>query len=412
MAYTPQFTPTYPNGWVDFPSEETLVTAAALQAYDDTLENIEEYLEGFDPNNNLADQYDAEEGIYAVDDYVMYEDTLYQCITAVSEPETFDPEKWTEVKITDVMGGGGGGGTTVIANPIGEPTDDLETIQIGNTIYDIPGGGGGSANIWTGTMAEYEAQASQIPNDTLVNITDDEGEIEVGGEYYSTEERCIGTWTDGKPLYQISLVIPNTTLGSWGEISHGVQNIETTVHFSGTYKRTSDGACFDLNCYNSSTTQSIVAVNLTKVSYYIGTGLGNGTIELTFKYTKTTDSPIPLATKVMPSYEVYSTNEQIVGQWIDGSPIYEKTISTGAMPNYSDKSVAHGISNLSRVISVSGSAKNTTANYYIPLPYPQNDVSYQVAIYVDNTNIHLTTGRDMTAYNESYVTIRYTKSTS
>lgn len=40
-------------------------------------------------------------------------------------------------------------------------------------------GGGGSANIWTGTQAEYEAQASQIADGTLVNITDDEEEIAI-----------------------------------------------------------------------------------------------------------------------------------------------------------------------------------------------------------------------------------------
>ena len=40
--------------------------------------------------------------------------------------------------------GGGGGGTTVVPNPVGEPTDDLDTVQIGNVIYNIPGSGGGS----------------------------------------------------------------------------------------------------------------------------------------------------------------------------------------------------------------------------------------------------------------------------
>ena len=106
----------------------------------------------------------------------------------------------------------------------------------------------------------------------------------------------------------------------------------------------------------------------------------------------------------------YSLSEQDTGlKWIDGSTIYEKTIETGGLPNYSDKAVAHGISNLKRIISVIGNAKNTVNNYYIPLPYVQNDVSYQAAIYIDNTNIHLTTGRNMTAYDESYVTVRYIK---
>ena len=38
--------------------------------------------------------------------------------------------------------GGGGGGTTVVANPSGTATDELEKIQIGDTIYDIVGGSG------------------------------------------------------------------------------------------------------------------------------------------------------------------------------------------------------------------------------------------------------------------------------
>lgn len=42
--------------------------------------------------------------------------------------------------------GGGGGGTTVIPNPQGTPTDTLNTIQIGQTIFDIPGSGGGAGS--------------------------------------------------------------------------------------------------------------------------------------------------------------------------------------------------------------------------------------------------------------------------
>lgn len=39
--------------------------------------------------------------------------------------------------------GGGGGGTKVVANPSAEATDALEKIQIGDTVYDIVGGGSG-----------------------------------------------------------------------------------------------------------------------------------------------------------------------------------------------------------------------------------------------------------------------------
>lgn len=36
-----------------------------------------------------------------------------------------------------------GEGSTAVANPEGEPTDDLTSIQIGDEIYGISGGGGG-----------------------------------------------------------------------------------------------------------------------------------------------------------------------------------------------------------------------------------------------------------------------------
>lgn len=40
------------------------------------------------------------------------------------------------------FGSGGGGGTDIEPNPQETPTDSLETIKIGNVVYDIPGGGG------------------------------------------------------------------------------------------------------------------------------------------------------------------------------------------------------------------------------------------------------------------------------
>jgi hypothetical protein len=72
------------------------------------------------------------------------------------------------------QGGGGGGGTTVIANPTGTPTADLNTVQIGQTIYDIPGGGGGGGSayrediIFTGSNSD----TSPITLSTDINYYD------------------------------------------------------------------------------------------------------------------------------------------------------------------------------------------------------------------------------------------------
>lgn len=59
-----------------------------------------------------------------------------------------------------IENGGGGGGTTVTPNPQGEPTDDLETIQIGNTIYDIPGSGSSGGGVLIVQVTQTEADSS------------------------------------------------------------------------------------------------------------------------------------------------------------------------------------------------------------------------------------------------------------
>ena len=110
------------------------------------------------------------------------------------------------------------------------------------------------------------------------------------------------------------------------------------------------------------------------------------------------------------SSENYSTEEQIIGTWIDGKPIYRKTISCGALNNAETKLVAHGIADLDYVVDFKGIAKNPTVNYYIPMNYaPQSDTMNYCFIDKDNISIYCTVDRSQ--YTESYVTIYYTKTT-
>ena len=44
MAYTKNFTPQYEDGWENLPSEDTPITADALNDYDGAIEYIEDYL--------------------------------------------------------------------------------------------------------------------------------------------------------------------------------------------------------------------------------------------------------------------------------------------------------------------------------------------------------------------------------
>lgn len=106
----------------------------------------------------------------------------------------------------------------------------------------------------------------------------------------------------------------------------------------------------------------------------------------------------------------YSTNEQIVGTWIDGSTVYEKVVDLGTLPNATTKNVAHGISNLGILVSADFSAYDSQG-YRFTFPYTvvdRNYFGYQVSVSLDTTNIIIVTDADRSAYS-GYAILRYTK---
>lgn len=104
-------------------------------------------------------------------------------------------------------------------------------------------------------------------------------------------------------------------------------------------------------------------------------------------------------------YDTYSTTETRIGTWIDGKPIYRKVVDFGALPNNSNKSVEHGITNLKTVTSIIGVANSSS--YRLCLPYLG---SASVFIDMDNNVITIAAGSDRSAYSARII-IEYTKTT-
>lgn len=106
------------------------------------------------------------------------EDILEATIEA--EPYTEEPQSRVEELLIElkqvIEQGGGGGGTTVIPNPSGEATDDLEKVKIGSTIYSIPEGGTDVEANPTGTATD-ELDSIRIGND-IFSIPSGGAEIE------------------------------------------------------------------------------------------------------------------------------------------------------------------------------------------------------------------------------------------
>lgn len=120
---------------------------------------------------SLAPAYDLNE-TYDTGDVVMYETLMYKC-KADNTTGAWDASKWE--RTTAGEEGAGGGGTDVEANPTGTPTDTLDTIRIGQTIYDIEGsGGGGSAyketTLWSGSDSASMTLSESFENYDAVMI--------------------------------------------------------------------------------------------------------------------------------------------------------------------------------------------------------------------------------------------------
>lgn len=106
----------------------------------------------------------------------------------------------------------------------------------------------------------------------------------------------------------------------------------------------------------------------------------------------------------------YSTTEQVIGTWIDGKPLYEKTVDFGALPNTTTKQVNHNISNIDYIVDYKAVCRNSAKTSFVPIPRVNANSSLIFDIVFTNTYIEVQVGTDRTGYS-MYVTLQYTKTT-
>lgn len=116
--------------------------------------------------------------------------------------------------------------------------------------------------------------------------------------------------------------------------------------------------------------------------------------------------------------QFYQAGEHDTGKkWAgDGiSPIYRKTVSFGALPSTATKTVAHGLtagavagnmdlSKFGKVVEVNAQDPDATP----ALSISENSIGITDASIIGD-NISITTGANLTAYTQCYVTIEYCK---
>ena len=226
------------------------------------------------------------------------------------------------------------------------------------------------------------------------------------GDIYSFEERQVGVFADGKPLYQKTVdcgVLPNNT--SVNIVSVSGWNIENLVDLWGACKSSSSLSAFrpmplasgETNPPNNSIRVDINNSYLRVVTYNDWSGYEGF---VTIQYTKTTD--IAGSGEYVPSGDKavhYDDTEQVIGTWF-GETLYRKSLklpSTITCPNNSWVDTGLTIQNVSRVIN-GEVLRNGTQNFALSINIDNSAVKVQS--YYNST---------LTLDSNTYITLEYTK---
>ena len=124
--------------------------------------------------------------------------------------------------------------------------------------------------------------------------TSDEGNLLFNGKgingdlyNYSTEEQVVGTWINGKPIYEKVINVENFIIGD-NEIP--LENLDTIINYSGSLILTDYANYKRVFPYIQNNNTSKVVINhYNETKFVVASAFTCNTINIIIQYTKTTD---------------------------------------------------------------------------------------------------------------------------
>lgn len=109
----------------------------------------------------------------------------------------------------------------------------------------------------------------------------------------------------------------------------------------------------------------------------------------------------------------YSTNETIIGEWMNNKPLYRKVLSTVGLTGSTKKSIAYNIENLDKIWIENGFAENTVRIVTLPMVGYDGDLSQEVDVWVEKQEnaVKLYSNGGWGADWSFYIILNYTKTT-
>lgn len=326
-----------------------------------------------------------------------YKASITQLGTEIGEGMTFSNLQTSSKKLVGAIneiaqGGGGGGGHTIL--------DDEGTSLTQRTNLQFKGAYSEDNSTDDTTEVNVVREMTKAEFDLLsddektgfINITDITGGTDDRFQpvIYSEDEREIGVWTDGKPLYEKTFVLQSTIAfnqNTWISTTIDASSIETVVDCVLMYKSAGYPPTF-------------AKIEDGFVQVYNGANVLFRFDTVILRYTKTTDvaGSGQWTPQGVPAVH-YSEDEKVIGTWIDGSTIYEKVFVLNTELQVSSSGWTSTNISIDYVSAILGIEMFGTTNY-----------QGGGLANIENNILRLQTTRNSTAYVKSFV-LRYTKST-
>lgn len=330
---------------------------------------------------------------YIVDDIVFYDNSLYRCTTAHTSTSTFDPSKWQE------LGGGGGASFTEWTANTSYNVDDI--IYHEGQLYKVVTAFTSGTTFDDDNLEFYlpKGLSSQTIQDLIDNFNPGGG-INV----------IVDTLWEGK-AYTTNQTYP---------LSNDYTNYDYLIIHLGNTNIIDNTFFLDPKKYNVVTTSvRLGGVDYSVVFTFSGASF---TVNVIANMNETTVHITRIDGIKFLNSNVYSTEEKRIGAWVDGSPIYQKTIiATNVVCSAGDGATKIGtIGSFSNIIGFEG-VQSTDGLQYVPLdgcwtgasgttPLTGANSWHGWLIVESNGDVMLGQSLSMTVA-KCYVTVKYTKTT-
>ena len=321
--------------------------------------------------------------------------------------------------------------TTVAANAITFKCEETPSVDIPFGV--VVGGGSGSAEFPSGgTTGQALVKKSNADNDVewgTINSIPNGGTTGQALIKHSNTDKDV-EWGDVGQIIQVSSM-PTASATELGNIYQFVGTTTSTYTNGLFYECVTDGSAYSWEEKAvSKDTQKVVKDNGTAVTdrntlnftdFDIADDSTNE--ETDIKVHRLTAGELAEICSTLPGattqYPKYSTTEQVVGEWIDGKPIYQKTITPslpsqkGWVANWVDVSAL----NIDKMISQKGFFINN--NWQADIPEAWGDGTTKEAMSVMKWGFDSSTGylginqytNGTTYTGDLYITLQYTKTT-